>query len=94
MAQGSYSHQTKVNYSLNQDPQTLQKGYGILNLTGGVRDTQHHWEVMGFVNNVFDAHYYTNIFDQAGTYNNQLATQVLLPRDFKRYAGVRASYSF
>ena len=94
VAQGSYSHQTKVNYSLNQDPQTLQKGYGILNLSAGVKDTQHHWQVMGFVNNVFDAHYYTNIFDQAGTYNNQLATQVLLPRDFKRYAGVRASYSF
>ncbi|HEY2751206.1 TonB-dependent receptor [Phenylobacterium sp.] len=91
---GSYSYQSRVNYSLNQDPQTVQKAYGILNLTGGVRDPLHHYEVMAFVNNVFDEHYYANIFDQAGTYNNQLATQVILPRDFKRFAGVRASYWF
>jgi iron complex outermembrane receptor protein len=91
---GSYSYQSRVNYSLNQDPQTVQKAYGILNLTGGVRDPLHHYEVMAFVNNVFDEHYYATIFDQAGTYNNQLATQVILPRDFKRFAGVRASYWF
>ena len=94
VATGSFAYQSKVNYALNQDPQTVQKGYGILNLTAGVRNTERHYEVMVFVNNVFDKQYYTNIFDQAGTYNNQLATQVLLPRDFKRFAGVRASYTF
>ena len=94
IASGAYSYQSQVNYSLNQDPQTIQKGYGILNLSGGFRNAKDHYEVSLFVNNVFDDKYYTNIFDQAGTYNNQLATQVLLPRDFKRYAGIRASYSF
>ena len=94
MASATYSYQSKVNYALNQDPQTIQKGYGILNLSGGFRNTKDHYEVSLFVNNVFDAHYYSNIFDQAGTYSNQLATQVLLPRDFRRYGGIRASYSF
>ena len=94
LVQGAYSYQGKVNYSLNQDPQTIQKAYGILNLSAGIRNPEHHYEVLAFVNNVFDRKYYSNIFDQAGTYNNQLATQVILPRDFKRYAGIRASYSF
>ena len=94
MAQGGYSYQSQVNYSLNQDPQTIQKAYGILNLSAGIRNTRRHYEVMAFVNNVTDQHYYANIYDSAGTYNNQLATQVLLPRDFKRYAGVRFGYTF
>jgi iron complex outermembrane receptor protein len=90
----SYAYQSKVNYSLNQDPQTIQKGYGILNLTVGIRNPSQHYEISAFVNNVFNEHYYANIFDQAGTYNNMLATQVILPRDFKTFGGVRASYSF
>jgi iron complex outermembrane receptor protein len=94
LLQGSYSYQSKMNFSLSQDPQTIQKGYGILNLSAGVRNSQQHWEVVGFVNNVFDEKYYTDMFDQASTYSSQQAVQVLLPRDFKRYAGVRASYSF
>ena len=94
LATASYSYQSKVNYSLNQDPQTIQKGFGTLNLTAGVRNADHHYEVTAFVNNVFDEHYYANIFDQAGTYNNMLATQVILPRDFKTFGGIRASYTF
>jgi iron complex outermembrane receptor protein len=94
LAIASYAYQSKMNYSLNQDPQTIQKAYGILNLSAGIRNPGQHYEVVVFVNNVFNEHYYANIFDQAGTYNNQLATQVILPRDFKRFAGVRASYSF
>lgn len=94
VATGAYAYQSEVNYSLNQDPQTIQKPFGIVNLTAGIRNPQQHYEVMAFINNAFQAHYYANIYDQAGTYNNQLATQVLLPRDFKRYAGVRVAYSF
>jgi iron complex outermembrane receptor protein len=90
----SYSYQSKVNYALNQDPQTVQKGYGVLNLTAGIRNPSQHYEVALFVNNVFNQHYYANIFDQAGTYNNMRATQVILPRDFKTFGGIRASYSF
>lgn len=90
----SYAYQSKVNYSLNQDPQTIQKGYGILNLTVGIRNPSQHYEVSAFVNNVFNQHYYADIFDQAGTYNNMLANQVILPRDFKTFGGIRAAYSF
>ena len=91
---GLFSYQSRVNYSLNQDPQTVQPGYGILNLSAGIRNSVQHWEVAAFVNNLTNEHYYVDIFNSTGTYNNQPATQVLPPRDFGRYAGVRASYSF
>ena len=49
---------------------------------------------MAFINNAFDKHYYQNIANSQGNYNNQLALQSYLPRDFERFAGIRASYKF
>ena len=94
LLQGIYSYQSRINYSLNQDPQTVQDGYGILNLSAGVRDPVHHYSIMVFVDNVTDQHYYAYMYNSTGNYGNQLATQVLPPRDFSRYAGVRLSYNF
>ena len=94
MGTASYAYQSKMNYALSGDPQTVQKAYGVLNLTLGVRDPERHYEIVAFVNNVFDKHYYANIFDQTSTYNSQTANQVILPRDFKRFAGIRGSYTF
>jgi iron complex outermembrane receptor protein len=91
---GAYTYQSRINYSLNQDPTTVQKGYGIANLSIGIRQPEHHYEVMAFVNNLFDKQYYQNLTNSSGNYAGQLAIQSYLPRDFRRYAGVRASYSF
>lgn len=90
----TYAYQSKMNFSLNQDPYTIQSGYGIMNVSLGVRSPTKHYEISLFVNNLFNKHYYTNMFDQANTYGVQTAVQVLLPRDFKRFAGLRASYHF
>lgn len=94
VVQGLYSYQSKINYSLSQDPQTVQPGYGILNLSAGFRDPVRHYELMAFVNNVTDQHYYAFMYNSTGNYGNQLATQALPPRDFYRYSGVRFAYSF
>jgi iron complex outermembrane receptor protein len=90
----AYTYQSQINYSLNQDPTTVQGGYGIANLSIGIRQPERHYEVMAFVNNLFDTHYYQNLTNSSGNYAGQLAIQSYLPRDFARYAGVRASYSF
>ena len=94
MITGAYTYQSKINYSLNQDPNTIQKGYGIANLSIGIRELDHRYEVMAFVNNLFDKHYYQNLTNSSGNYAGALAIQAYLPRDFRRYAGVRASYNF
>lgn len=88
------NYQSSVNYSLNQDPLTVQKGYAVVNLSVGVRDKARGYQVMAFVNNLFDEGYYTNLVNNYGAYGNQLAVQAFLPRDFKRYGGVRASMTF
>jgi iron complex outermembrane recepter protein len=90
----AYTYQSKINFGLNQDPETVQPGYGIANLSLGVRDSEGRWEVVGFVNNLFDKLYYYNITDAFGDHGNAEAVQSYLPRDAKRYGGVRASYNF
>ncbi|MFL6759964.1 TonB-dependent receptor [Sphingomonas sp.] len=94
LVQAAYSYTSRINFSLSQDPETIQPGFGILNLAVGVRGISRPYEIAVFVNNVFDQQYYGNLINSRGTYNNQIATQAILPRDFRRYAGVRASYSF
>ncbi len=91
---GSYTYQSEVNYSLSRDPLTVQGGYGIANFSIGVRQESGRWEIMGFVNNAFDKHYYSNLTNSTSNYANQLAVQSYLPRDFERYFGVRATYNF
>ena len=91
---GAYTYQSRINYSLSEDPTTVQKGYGIANLSIGIRQPDRHYEVTAFVNNLFDKHYYENLTNSSGSYAGALAIQSYLPRDFRRYAGVRASYTF
>lgn len=91
---GAYTYQSKVNYNLNQNPNTAQKGYGIANLSIGIREEDRRWEVMAFVNNLFNTHYYENIADSSGTYGGKSVVQAYIPRDFQRYFGIRAAYNF
>jgi len=94
VAQGALSYQSAQNFSLSQDPQTVQGSYTIINLSIGIRQPSQGYEVMLFVNNLLDKHYYENLTDSRSSYNNLLATQSYLPRDFERYGGIRASYRF
>ncbi len=90
---GSVRYQSLINYSLSSDPVTVQPGFGILNLGAAIQPTQSaHYRIGLFVNNVFDTHYYAGFTDSSAISLPNL--QAHLPRDFRRYAGVRASYEF
>ena len=91
---GAYMYQSRINYSLNQDPNTIQRGYGIANISLGIRQPEHRYEVMLFVNNLFNKHYFQNITNSSGNYAGLLALQSYLPRDFARYGGIRGPFSF
>jgi len=91
--QANYQYQSSV-YYVAEDPQTFQPGYGIANLGLGVRDDSGKWQVVAFVNNVFDEQYFPSLVNSAGNFGNRLATQALIPRDFERYGGVRLSVDF
>jgi iron complex outermembrane receptor protein len=94
LLQLSYTYQSTFNFGLNNDPETIQHAYGIANLSLGVRSSEGKWEVAGFVNNLFDKLYFFNMNDSFGNQGNAQAVQSNLPRDMKRYGGVRASYNF
>ena len=91
---GNYAYQTKVNFSLNQDPSTVQKAYGVFNVSGGFRKPGGGYQAVVFVNNVFDKGYSVNGGNQFGTFGNQLVAETQPARDFHRYAGVKLSLSY
>ncbi|HEY5807957.1 MAG TPA: TonB-dependent receptor, partial [Povalibacter sp.] len=91
---GTYVWQSEQNFSLNQDPVTIQDAYGVLNLSAGIRASTGAYDVALFVNNVLDEGYAINGGNQFGNFGNQPATEFLPARDFSRYAGVRVALSF
>ncbi|MEG3147062.1 TonB-dependent receptor [Sphingomonas sp. RT2P30] len=93
VVQANWQHQSDV-YYVAEDPQTFQPSYGIVNVGLGVRDADHRWEVVAFVNNLFDKQYYPSLVNSAGNFGSNIATQALLPRDFRRYGGVRLGVKF
>lgn len=93
VAQFNWQYQTKVFYT-PVDPQTIQPSYSIVNVGLGVRDEQRRWELVAFVNNLFDKQYYGSLVNTAGNFGNNIATQAVLPRDFRRYGGLRLGLNF
>jgi iron complex outermembrane receptor protein len=94
VVQIAYTYQSEFNFGINSDPETVQRAYGIANLSLGVRDRDGRWEVAGFVNNLFDKLYFFNMNDSFGNQGSAQAVQSNLPRDMRRYGGVRASFNF
>jgi len=92
---GSYTWQSKVNYALTLDPYTWQGSYGIANIAAGVKDQDDKYEILAFVNNIGDQHYYSTIGDNSTNFGSgTVAIQGLVPRDFGRYAGVKLNAKF
>lgn len=93
VAQANWQYQSSV-YYVAEDPQTFQKAYSIVNVGLGVRDKDRKWEIVAFVNNLFDVQYYPSLVNSAGNFGNRIATQAVLPRDFRRYGGLRLGVNF
>lgn len=81
-------------YYVAGDPETFQPAFTIVNLSLGVRSHDRRWEATAFVNNLFDERYYASLLNTAGNFGNRIATQAILPRDYRRYAGVRLALNY
>jgi iron complex outermembrane receptor protein len=98
IGQFNLQNQSSVQYT-PRDPQTFQPAYTIVNVGLGIREADRRWEVVAYVNNLFDQQYFPALVNSAGNFglnagNPGQATQALLPRDFRRYGGIRASINF
>ena len=88
---GNYRYQDEVQYLIEQDVNTTQDGYGILDLSMVALDHNEHYTVTLFTKNVFDEWYVSSINSLVGTFTpNGYAHQV--PRYAERTIGVEARY--
>jgi iron complex outermembrane receptor protein len=93
-------YQSAVNFTLSQDPRTIQGGYAGADFTLGINDNHDHYKVTLFVNNAFDKHYAVGLtdgtagFSAAGGSAAGVGTSWTLPRDAFRYWGGRVDVQF
>ena len=98
----AYTWQSAVNFSLSQDPITVQRAYGIANFSLGINDNNDHYKLTLFVDNAFDKRYsvgtgdITSGFLRAGgaTVPGSSGTTATLARDAFRYFGGRIDVQF
>lgn len=83
-----YAWQSDVQFSLDQNQNTIQPSYGIVNLTLALNDKASDWRVALDVRNVFDKSYATLL----STNGNRIIRQV--PRDDERYFGLSFHKNF
>jgi iron complex outermembrane receptor protein len=95
--QASAVSQSKFNYTIEQDPLTVQNAYTIVNASLGLHDLGSRYEVSLFVDNLFNQHYLWSI-GRAATLTTATVTPNNLwgtvPKDADRYFGATVSVSF
>jgi len=95
----TYRWQDDVNFSLSQDPRTIQKAYSVVDLKLGITDLKDRYKVSVFANNLFDKRYAQGIGNGTSGYSNPAIPTALgrtwLPgRDAFRYFGARLDVNF
>ncbi|RJG27491.1 TonB-dependent receptor domain-containing protein, partial [Massilia cavernae] len=100
----AYRWQSATQFSLNQDPETIQAAYGLANIGFGIKAKTDAYKLSFFVNNLFDKRYATGLGNTIGSIYSVRApnanphlvniTQWMPARDYTRYFGVRLDMSF
>lgn len=93
----NYAYRSKVNYSLSEDPNTVQKGYGITSLNVGIETPGQRVRLAIFARNLFDVRYASYIFPssfQAGSASVKAGYSQFIPEDAHRIVGVSLSGKF
>jgi len=93
----AYRWQDDVNFSLSQDPRTIQKAYGIADLSLGVNDSDGRYKVSVFAKNLFDKRYAQGIGNGTSGFSGvpgAVGSTWGVPRAAWRYLGARIDVSF
>ncbi len=93
----NYAYRSAVNYSLDEDPNTVQNGYGVTSLNLGVQFPTHHLRLGLFARNLFDVRYASYIYPssfQAGNASTPAGYSQFFPEDSRRIVGVALSGKF
>lgn len=88
-----WAYQSKVKLDLLGSPISYQESYGVFNGSVGIQGRDEaDFRVALFVNNLFNQHYATSL-GYTGSSNAQAVAQ-LLPRNSRRYFGIRTRLGF
>ncbi|AOH85076.1 TonB-dependent receptor [Sphingomonas panacis] len=88
-----FAHQSQTKLDLLGSPISYQNAYGVVNGSIGIDGRKDgNFRVAFFVNNLFDQAYATSL-GYTGSSNSQAVAQ-LLPRNSRRYFGVRTRIGF
>ncbi|MEP4147201.1 MAG: TonB-dependent receptor [Halioglobus sp.] len=91
----SWVWQDEVNFSLNQNPLTVEDSYGVLDLSIGINESANdRYRITLFVNNATDENFRSGIGDLRALYGGATALTNVFARNSQRYYGVRAKFSF
>ncbi len=95
----AYRWQDDVNFSLSQDPRTIQKAYGVMDLSLGVTDLKDRYKLSIFANNLLDKRYAQGLGNTTSGYSNPAIPTAqgltwLPGRDAFRYFGARLDVNF
>jgi iron complex outermembrane receptor protein len=98
---GNYRWQKATQFSLNQDPNTIQGDYGILDGGLGVKDKKGVYKLSFFGKNLLNQRYAAGLAYSARNGNWSVPGQANIstlmwtpPRDYTRYFGARLDLSF
>ena len=91
--------QDDINFSLSQDPRTIQKAYSITDLNVGIADRDGKYKLTAFATNLFDKRYAQGLGNGTSGYSNPAIPTALgktwFPgRDAFRYFGARLDVNF
>lgn len=93
----NYRWQDKINFSLNQDPVTVQPAYGVFDASIGLTQGKNY-KITFFANNLFDKHYTVGIGNTTSGFSapgvTAFGTNWQPARDSFRYVGVRLDAGF
>jgi iron complex outermembrane recepter protein len=92
---GAYFWQDELNFSISNNPDTIQDSYGIANFSVGITERENNrYSASLFVNNAFDEEYASAIADLSPIYGDTKTLMHHLPRGSERYAGIRLRFGF
>ncbi|WP_157223664.1 TonB-dependent receptor [Caulobacter sp. AP07] len=90
--------QDDINFSLNQDPRTVQKAYSIVDMNLGIADREGKYKLTAFANNLFDKRYAQGLGNGTSGYSAPGVVaqgKTWFPgRDAFRYFGARLDVNF
>lgn len=96
VAQVSVAYQSKLNYALEQDPLTVQKGYTVVDASIAFHTVDQKYRLNLFVKNLFDQNYFTSIGHNAllSSAANATDLQANISKASDRYFGATLDVRF